>query len=187
MTNTFPGSQSILLSPVLTQPYLVPSIPPPGGFWPWLPVQVSPQALLLPHSWKAGSSVAIWMKICLLPTSISWPLSPHLPSPDHFPLTFHLLTIFPLPSISWPLSPHLPLTFPEGLGHVPSSFFQHTFVLLPYHDEDVPLSTQGQSLLMVNSQFPTSGFFRPSDFIYLTLLGFFFFFCISNFTASVGI
>ena len=117
MTNTFPGSQSILLSPVLTQPYLVPSIPPPGGFWPWLPVQVSPQALLLPHFWKAGSSVAIWMKICLLPTSISWPLSPHLPSPDHFPLTFHLLTTFPSPSISWPFSPyllspdHFPLTF----------------------------------------------------------------------------
>ena len=185
MTNTFPGSQSILLSPVLTQPHLVPSTPPAGGFWPWLPVQVPPQALLLPHSWKAWSSVAIWMKICLLPTSISWPLSTHLLSPHHFPLTFYLLTIFPLPSISWPLSPHLPLTFPEGLGHVPSSFFQHTFVLLPYHDEDVPLSTQGQSLLMVNSQFPTSGFFDP--LILSTYTSWIFFFCISNFTASVGI
>ena len=46
------------------------------------------------------------------------------------------------------------------------------FVLLPYYDEDVPLSTQGQSLLMVNSQVPTSGLFPPSDFIYLTPLGF---------------
>ena len=89
MTNTFPGSQSILLAPALTQPHLVPRTPPAGGFWPWLLVQVPPQALLLPHSWKAWSSVAIWIKICLLPTSISWPLSPHLLSPNHFTLTFH--------------------------------------------------------------------------------------------------
>lgn len=88
-----------------------------------------------------------------------------------------------LTSISWALSSHLPLTFPDGLGHVPSSFFQHIFVLLPYHDgEDVPPSTQGQPLL-VGSQFPTSGLFTPSDFIYLTALGIFF--RISSFTASV--
>lgn len=154
MANTFPGSQSILLSPALTQTHLLPGTPPAGGSPCRLLAQVPAQApLLLPHSLKAWSSAVIWIHGRLL-----------------------------LTSISWALSSHLSLTFPDGLGHVPSSFFQHTFVL-PYHDgEDVPPSTQGQPLL-AGSQFPTSGLFTPSDFIYLTALGIFF--RISSFTASV--
>ena len=146
MANTFPGSQNILLSPALTQTRLLPGTPPAGGSPCRLLAQVPAQApLLLPHSLKARSSAVIWILGCLL-----------------------------LTSIFWALSSHLSLTFPDGLGHVPSSFFQHTFVLLPYHDgEDVPPSTQGQSLL-VGSQFPTSGHFTPSDFVYSTALGFFF-------------